>query len=308
MVRRDTQRGIHARVGAVGYAEHIGRAGDDRKNQVRIVNRQLALQHSRGAVQSHAGVDGGPRQRRKHAARIAVELHEDQVPDFDVTVVAGVGKDLVFAARRVGFRPHVVEDLGTRAAGAGIAHLPEIVLFVEAEDAIFGDAGDLLPEMLGLVVLTKNGDVQAILGQGEVLGDQFPGEIDGIGFEVIAEGEIAQHFEEGEMPAGVADVFQVVMLAAGAHAFLRCRGAVIVAFFETEEGVLELVHAGVGEQQCGIVRRDERRTAHHAVAARGEEVEEALPDVVTCHSFILAGGRRSAQRCCPFHSAGLMAS
>ena len=39
--------------------------------------------------------------------------------------------------------------------------------------------------------------------------------------EIIAEGEIAEHLEEGVVARGVADIVEVVMLAAGAHAFLR---------------------------------------------------------------------------------------
>ena len=39
--------------------------------------------------------------------------------------------------------------------------------------------------------------------------------------EVVAEGEIAEHLEEGVMARGVADVIEVVVLAAGADAFLR---------------------------------------------------------------------------------------
>ena len=96
------------------------------------------------------------------------------------------------------------------------------------------------------------------------------------------------------MAAGVADIFQVVVLAARPHAFLRGGGAGVVALLESEENVLELVHAGVGEQQGGVVRGDERGTAHHAVPAGGEEVEEALADLVTGHFSILAGPGRNA--------------
>ena len=39
-------------------------------------------------------------------------------------------------------------------------------------------------------------------------------------FEIIAEREIAQHFEERMMACGVADIVEVIMLAAGAHALL----------------------------------------------------------------------------------------
>ena len=47
--------------------------------------------------------------------------------------------------------------------------------------------------------------------------------------EVIAEGEIAQHLEEGVVPGGVADIVEIVVLAAGAHAFLRRGGAAVGA-------------------------------------------------------------------------------
>ena len=77
--------------------------------------------------------------------------------------------------------------------------------------------------------------------------------------EVVAEREIAQHLEEGVMPGGVADIVEVVVLAAGAHALLRGGGAAVRALLQAGEDVLELDHAGVGEQQGRVVVRDERR-------------------------------------------------
>ena len=138
-------------------------------------------------------------------------------------------------------------NFGARTARAGVAHLPEIILLVEAEDAFLGHARDLLPKPLGIVIVAENGDVKAILGHAVVFGDQVPGELDGLGFEVIAKRKIAQHFEEGVMAARVTDILQVVMFAARAHAFLRSGGARVVALFKAEEDVLKLIHAGVGE-------------------------------------------------------------
>ena len=63
---------------------------------------------------------------------------------------------------------------------------------------------------------------------------------DGVGFEVVAEGEVAEHLEERVMAAGVADIFEIVVLAAGAHALLGAGGAGVVALLEAEEDVLEL--------------------------------------------------------------------
>ena len=59
------------------------------------------------------------------------------------------------------------------------------------------------------------------------------------------------------MAVGEADVLQVVVLTAGAHAFLAGGGAVVIALFQAQEDVLELVHPGIGEKQRGVVRRDE---------------------------------------------------
>ena len=83
-------------------------------------------------------------------------------------------------------------------------------------------------------------------------GHQLPGVGDGIFLEIIAEGKIAEHFEKGVVAIGEADIFEVVVLAAGADAFLAGGGAVVVALFEAEEDVLELVHPGIGEEQRGV--------------------------------------------------------
>ena len=77
----------------------------------------------------------------------------------------------------------------------------------------------------GLVVLGEDGDQQPVLGQAELPGDQVPGELDRAVLEIVAEGEIAQHLEEGVVARGIADILEIVVLAAGAHAFLRRGGA-----------------------------------------------------------------------------------
>ena len=95
--------------------------------------------------------------------------------------------------------------------------------------------------------------------------DQFPGVSNRFLLEIIAEGKIAEHLEERVVALGEADIFQVVVLAAGAHAFLAACRPRVVAFFEAEENVLELVHPRVGEEQRGIAMRYQRRAAHDFV-------------------------------------------
>ena len=121
---------------------------------------------------------------------------------------------------------------------------------------------------------------QPVLRQAEVLGHQLPGVRDRRLLEVVAEAEIPQHLEEGVVPRGVADIVQVVVLAAGAHAFLRRGGAHVGPLLLAGEHVLELHHAGVGEHQRGVVARHQRRALDHLVPVAGEVVEEGGADVV----------------------------
>src|SRR5712692_6487425 len=134
----------------------------------------------------------------------------------------------------------------------------------------------------------KYGYVKFFLWDGKPFrrSQQFPGIGDGIFFEVVAEGEIAEHFEEGVVAVGEADVFEVVVLAAGADAFLAGGGAAVVALLEAEEDVFELVHPGIGEEQRGIVHRDERGTPDSSMVFLFEEAEEHFADFVSGHDAL----------------------
>ena len=86
-----------------------------------------------------------------------------------------------------------------------------------------------------------------------------------------------------------ADVFEVVVFAAGADAFLGVGGAagLVGTFGLAEEDGHELVHAGVGEQQVGAVRHEAGRR-HNGVLLRLEEVEKVLPDLAA-RAYLRAG-------------------
>src|SRR6202000_686125 len=97
----------------------------------------------------------------------ALELHEDVVPDLGPPLA--VGGRLLEELRHVAVAVAVPEvDLGARAAGAGLAHLPEVVLHPEADDLVVPEAGDLLPDRARLVVrgdpvlAAEDGDAQLV--------------------------------------------------------------------------------------------------------------------------------------------------
>ena len=286
MVGQHLERGrIHVR------SRCLTRCGLDQVlEQVDFVVAMRVLQYRRDALEAHAGVDRGLGQRVHDARLVAVELHEDVVPNFDVAVAVFIGR----SGRAAGnLRAVVVEDFGTGTAGSGIAHHPEIVgrvartLVVADADAALGSDADLLgPDVECLVVLGIDRDPQLVRRQLEHHRQQFPGVVDGVALEVIAEAEVAQHLEKSVMSGRVADILEIVVLAAGAYAFLRGRGASVRTLVEAEENILELVHAGIGEQERRIVERHQRTGSDDLMAPGGKEVEEGLANLGTFH-----GGR-----------------
>ena len=267
----------------------------------------VPLQDRGDALEPHAGVDRGPRQVDPLVGRDLLELHEHQVPDFDEAVAV-----LIRAARRAArhVRPVIVKDLRAGAAGAGLAHGPEIVRGRDADDALFGQACDLAPERVRLVVLGEDRDREPLFRQAVVLRDQPPGELDGALLEVVAEREVAQHLEEGVVARGVADVIEVVVLAARPHAFLGGRGAPVGPGLGTGEDVLELHHAGIGEHQSRVVARHERARLHDLVLVTGEIVEKLRANFVDArHGAALHGypGDIGPAFGCPLLSAALAA-
>ena len=258
------------------HAGGLGRGQDQRPHQVDVVIVVLALQHGGEPLQPHAGVDGGARQRNALLRSHLLELHEDQVPDLDEPVAV-----LVRAAGRAAGNvlAVVVEDFRAGAAGAGIAHRPEIVRGRDAQDAALGQPRDLFPEARRLVVLGIDGDQQPVRRQAVFARHQVPGKLDGEVLEIVAEGEIAQHFEEGVVPGGVAHILQVVVLAAGAHAFLRGDGAVTGAPLAAGEDVLELHHARIGEHERRVVARHQGAGRDDLMPVPGEVVEKGRADL-----------------------------
>jgi hypothetical protein len=85
------------------------------------------------------------------------------------------------------------------------------------------------------------------------------------------------------MAGRVAHVLEVVVLAAGAHATLAGGRAHVVAFVLAEEAVLELHHAGIGEQQRRVIARNEACGRDHGVGTFAEEFEEGTADFRRAH-------------------------
>src|SRR5690606_14591031 len=107
----DDLQGIVGQIGAAGLARG---SADQVLEQVDLVIGMDVLQHGGNALQAHAGVHAGLGKRVHRALRVALELHEHQIPDLDVAVAVFLGR-----SRRAApdFGAVVVEDFGTGAAG-----------------------------------------------------------------------------------------------------------------------------------------------------------------------------------------------
>src|SRR6266540_5869682 len=188
-------------------------AADEVLEEVDLVIGVHALQHRRDALKAHSGIDRRLGQRMELPRLVAVELHEDQIPDLDVAVAFGFARSRR-AAGDAG--PVVVEDLAARPAWAGVGHLPEVValilraarLVADADATAFGHADLLRPDVVGLVVGLVDRDPEFLGRQLVHLGQQVPRVADRIALEVIAEREIAEHLEEGVVARRVAHVLE----------------------------------------------------------------------------------------------------
>ncbi len=250
---------------------------DERAHEIGVVIVMLALQKRADPFEPHARVDRLHVERAHGAVLEPLVLHEDEVPDLDEAVAV-----FLRAARRAARDPGavIVEDLGAGAAGPGGAHRPEIVIRGDADDPLVGQARVFLPDRRGLVIGVIDRDQEPVRVDPEIAREQIPGIGDCLFLEIIAEAEIAQHLEEGMVARGIADIVEIVVLAARAHAFLAGGGAHIVASFHPGEAVLELHHARIGEHQRRIVARHQRRAIDDAVIVALEEAQEGGADLV----------------------------
>ncbi len=182
------------------------------------------------ALEAHAGVHVLRGQRDERAVGVGVVLNEDVVPDFDDLIRATVHQLRPALVRRA-----IDVDFGAGAAGAGVAHHPEVVLLVAVHDVDVGveaDAAEFFrPEVPCLLVAVGgiagaglvDAGIDAFGGEFPDLDDQFPRPRDGFLLEIVAEGPVPEHLEERVVVGVEADVIEVVVLAAGADALLGIR-------------------------------------------------------------------------------------
>ena len=125
-------------IAAVGPgAAHVRDALEDPREEIGVVVASTILEDGDDALEAHAGVDVTGRKLLERSPRLTVELDEHEVPDLE-----HVGVVLVHQRRGVSSADAIDVEFGARTAGAGLAHLPEVVLGVPGNHVVGGEVAE----------------------------------------------------------------------------------------------------------------------------------------------------------------------
>ena len=116
----------------------------------------------------------------------------------------------------------------------------------------------------------------------------FPGIVYGLALKIVAKAPITQHLEHGVMVGVVAHFFQVVMLSAYAKTLLRVGPAARFGVARAQNDVFPLVHACVGEHQCGVVFNHHGGRGLYLMSFTLKELFEGVAYFVRCHHRLLS--------------------
>ncbi len=116
----------------------------------------------------------------------------------------------------------------------------------------------------------------------------FQAKLDRDVLEIVAEREVAEHLEEGVVARGIADIVEIVVLAAGAHALLRRRRARCRRAFSCPvKTFLNCTMPALVNINVGSLRGTSGDDGNHLVAVLAEVVEEGAADLVDAGHVVL---------------------
>ena len=257
----------------------------DSLHRVDVEDRVYVLHDDGQPLEAHAGIDIFLLELGVAALAVALELGEDIVPDLH-EAVAFAAQDVLGAVSVLDTA--VVVDFGAGTAGTGPV-LPEVVRLsvgaaADAHDLFSRNSDFLVPDFEGLVVVFIDRDVETLLVHLQDFGQEFPGPVNGLFLEVVAEGEIAQHLEECEVSCRLSDVFDIACphaLLAGCNS---CPGRNLLA----REIRLQGRHTRVDQKQGVVVLRYEGEGVHLQMSLALEKFQVHAPEIVhrVIHLFV----------------------
>jgi hypothetical protein len=281
-------------------AGHFLQGGNQGLKNVGVVVGLLALNHLAKAFESHARVHVLGGKFLQGTVGLAQKFHEDVVPNLNHAGVVVVDQLCARDSRAVSGGPHVYVDLRTRTARTRIPHFPKIVFFGTVQNAVLGNV--FFPNRLGLLVrsqsvggiASKNRHVQLVRVDFVDLGQKLPGPSNGVLFEVIAKTPVPEHLEQRMVVGVVPDFLQIVVLARHPQAFLRVRNPRMLHRRDAQEHIFERIHAGIGEQQGGVVLDDQRCGWYNRMPFGGKKIKKSLSDLARGHVCYLRSFKNRA--------------
>ena len=280
MVGDDAQGDVHLMALAVVSAGQLADLMGDVHNGIDIKEGVNALADNCQTLKTHAGVDILLLELGIVTLAVIVELGENVVPDLHVTVAVTADGAAGLAAAIL--RAAVIVYLGAGTAGT-CSVLPEVVLLAEAEDTLGGDADLLVPNLKGLVVINIDGRIETVGIDADPVGrgQELPAPCDGFMLEVIAEGEVAEHFKISAVAGGLADVLDI----AGTDALLAGADTAARRLLLALEIGLHRCHAGVYEQKACVVLRDEGEAGQAEMTLGFKKAQKHLTQLVKAEFF-----------------------
>ena len=128
-------------------------------NQVGIVVAFYILDNGCDTFQPHTGIDTWTRQRSQYAVFVTVILHKYQIPDFQPAVTVTYAQCTAIRMIASVFFAAVNMNFTARTTWAGFPHLPEVVLFAQANDTFFRYRSQLTPQFISFIVIFVDGDI-----------------------------------------------------------------------------------------------------------------------------------------------------
>ena len=256
MVRDDAHRFLRFVIPVIAPAGLLLQELDHGEEKVGLVSVGQAVQEGEHTVQAETGIHVLVCQGSVTVGVFDV-LHVYVVADLDIAPAAA-GRTAVRSAGLVMAR---IEPLVVRAAGGagGAFELPPVVGLGEVEDMLRQDA-DFLQQVSGFViprggvVAFENGGADFFSVQAEDFRQQVVTPLRLLFLEVVAQGPVAHHLEEGEV-GRIADALDIHRADAALHvAQALLSGGMVLA----QQVGHERLHAGHVEHDAGAPVADQR--------------------------------------------------
>ena len=274
----DTNGNVHFAAFAVFYAGFCTYCVADGFYSIYVKDRVYALHDGCHTFQTHTCIYVFEFQFGICAVFVGIELCQNQIPEFhiSVTVTAYAASRAVAAV----FGTAIIVDFCTGTAGA-CAVFPEVVGFAQFYDSVCRQTNFFFPDFACFVIFFIDGYVQSVCRDFQPFCYEFPGPGNDFVFEVITEGEVAQHFEE----CAVTCCFPYVVDIACTDTFLACGHSFAGGDFLTCEVCLHRSHTRVDQQQAVIVLGHQREGFQTQVVFCFKEFQKLFSDFVYTKVF-----------------------